>query len=395
MRALFFVSGLGRGHVARCRPLVAELARRGHEVSAAMLGRRAASLLEDLCPVELPGPELRASLPRPSLPPLAYALVWDYEMSLSWFQPRLAEATAAAARFARAAVERARPDVVVVDQVPAPAVVARAAGIPLCQVTHGPVFAGHGPWPHWLARRPAEVAYPPGFEALNAGLEAEGLPRAGEDELLGGDLILVPTPPELGSGAGALHVGVRDNLPGGATSPRFERRAGRALVAVSPGPWLKPLLPELVRGVALAGADAVVLDAADTALEGAQVHGPLDTAAAFAQVDAVLHQGGSGTAAACLTAGVGSVVVPAYTEQEFNGRALAAAGAGVVVPMRESPMEPMQVADGIRTLVHRRPEALAERIAAALEGVLAAPRPHERTLPPVGAAADALEELAG
>jgi hypothetical protein len=53
----------------------------------------------------------------------------------------------------------------------------------------------------------------------------------------------------------------------------------------------------------------------------------------------------------------------------------------------------MQVADGITTLVHRRPQRLAERVAAALEAVLAAPRPHERRLPPVGAAADALETL--
>jgi UDP:flavonoid glycosyltransferase YjiC (YdhE family) len=247
----------------------------------------------------------------------------------------------------------------------------------------------------WLERRPQALEYPPAYEAFNAGLEAAGLPATTEGELLGGDAILVPTPPELGTGTGALHVDVRDGLPGGTASPRFRRRPGRPLVAVSPGPALVALLPELVGGTALAGADAVVLDAAGTRLDGAEVVGPVDTAAALAQVDAVVHQGGSGTAAACLRAGVPSVVVPTYTEQEFNGRALAAAGAGVVVPMRERPLEPMEVADGITTLVHRRPERLAERVAAALEASLAGPRPDARMLPPVGAAADALEALAG
>jgi len=79
-----------------------------------------------------------------------------------------------------------------------------------------------------------------------------------------------------------------------------------------------------------------VLDAAREAIQGAQIAGAVEMPSALAQVDAVLHQGGSGTAAACLAAGVGSVVVPTYTEQEFNGRALAEAGAGVVVPMSKT-----------------------------------------------------------
>ena len=392
MRALFFVSGIGRGHAARCRPLIAELERRGHACSAATLGRRAAGLLRDLCPVEEPSPSVRERLVRPAFPPLAYAVVWDFEMSLSWFQPRLAEATEAIAEFAFAAIERSRPELVVVDQLPAAGAVARSLGLPVAQVTHGPLFPGHGPWPRWLGARPPEITYPPALEAFGAGLEAAGSKAAAEDELLDGDLLVVPTPPELGTGAGALHVDVRDSLPA-AEPARFERRPGRPLVAVSAGPTLRALLPEVVRGTALAGTDPVVLDAAGEAVHGAQIAVPVEMTSALAQVDAVLHQGGSGTAAACLAAGVGSAVVPTYTEQELNGRALAAAGAGVVVPMAESPLEPMQVADGITTLVHRRPERLAARVGAALEAVLAAPRPQARRLPPVGTAADALEAL--
>ena len=392
MRALFFVSGIGRGHAARCRPLIAELQRRGHVCTAATLGRGAAALLRDLCPVEEPSRPLRERLIRPALPPLAYAVVWDFEMSLSWFQPRLADATAAIAELAHGAIERSRAELVVVDQLPAAGAVARSLGLPLAQVTHGPLFPGHGPWAAWLGARPPEIRYPPAFEALAAGLKAAGTKALSEDDLLDGDLLVVPTPPELGTGTAALHVDVRDSLPG-AEPARFERRPGRPLVAVSAGPTLRALLPEVVRGTALAGADAVVLDAAGEAIQGAQLAGAVEMASALAQVDAVLHQGGSGTAAACLTAGVGSVVVPTYTEQEFNGRALADAGAGVVVPMSDAPLEPMGVADGLTTLVHRRPERLGERVAAALEAVLAAPRPPARMLPPVGAAADALEAL--
>jgi UDP:flavonoid glycosyltransferase YjiC (YdhE family) len=394
VRALFFVSGIGRGHAARCRPLIAELQRRGHGCSAATLGRRAAALLRDLCPVEEPSPSARERLPRPAFPPLAYAVVWDLEMSLSWFQPRLAEATTAIAELAFGAIERSRPDLVVVDQLPAAGAVARSLGLPLAQVTHGPLFPGHGPWPRWLGARPPELTYPPAFDALGAGLEAAGAAAVSADELLDGDVLLVPTPPELGTGAGALHFDGRDALPG-AQPVRFERRQGRPLVAVSAGPTLRALLPEAVRATALAGADAVVLDAAGETIEGAQTVGPVEMASALAQVDAILHQGGSGTAAACLAAGVGSVVVPTYTEQELNGRGLADAGAGVVVPMSEAPLEPMRVADGITTLVHRRPERLAERVAAAVQAVLAAPHPKARRLPPVGAAADALEALVG
>ena len=56
VKILAIVSGVGRGHAARTRPILEALAVQGHDCTAAVLGRRAASFLAPVCPV-LPPPD--------------------------------------------------------------------------------------------------------------------------------------------------------------------------------------------------------------------------------------------------------------------------------------------------------------------------------------------------
>ena len=132
MKVLFIPSAVGRGHVARCRPLVHALTDRGHACSAAVLGHRPGRLLDDLRPVALP----ERPLPVPASPaaaPPAFLRTRDVAMSFA-LHTRDDETSLAILAFLVEAVARARPDVVVVDQVVLSAPVARAAGVPVVGV---------------------------------------------------------------------------------------------------------------------------------------------------------------------------------------------------------------------------------------------------------------------
>jgi UDP:flavonoid glycosyltransferase YjiC (YdhE family) len=392
VKVLACVSGVGRGHAARCRPILEELRVRGHDCVAAVPGRRAGSLLAPICPVLLPPEGFHDRVAPPAANGLAYTCIYDFEMSFSFYQRDVLDSTRAVVAFVNEALETARPDVVLVDQVPPATALARGRGLPVVQITHGPFVPDHGPWAYWVPARPAELRYPPALPAVNAALEEIGAPTIERlDELLSGELTVIPTPAGLGTVDGALHVDVPALLD--VTQVELSRRAGRPLVALLLG-TTPHLLEEAVRGTLAAGADAVVVEAGDPLGAGPAVQtvGRVDAAAILRQVDAVVHHGGSGTIVTCLQAGVPSVAIPTHGEQAFNARRTAELGLGATVPVSDEPLEPVAIRAHVVTLAHRRPHRLAERLAAALQEL---DRPRDPALPEAGAGTvvDAIEEL--
>ena len=400
MKVLAFVSGVGRGHAARCRPILEALGARGHDCVAAVLGRRAGSLLAPACPVLVPPDGFRRRVAPPEDVELAYTCVYDFEMSFSFYQRDMLDSTRAVVAFADEALEAVRPDVVLIDHIPPAAALARSRGLPIVQLTHGPLFPGHGPWVYWLSERPPELRYPPVLPALNRALAGSGVPEIENvDELLEGDLTIVPTPPELGTAPGALHVDVPALLDD--TPVDLSPRSGRPLVALLLGSTPQ-LLEPAVRATLAAGADAIVVEADGARLPpdpGVRALRVVDAAALLRQVDAAVHHGGSGSIVTCLQAGVPSAAVPTQGEQDFNAHRLAELGLGLVVPVSDESLEPVALRDGVVAPAHRGEHGLAERLAAALPrladlrpAALEAQRELER-LPRAEAAVEAIELL--
>jgi UDP:flavonoid glycosyltransferase YjiC (YdhE family) len=410
MRVLFCISGVGRGHVARCRPLITALLERGHECAVAVPSGRAAAVVADLAPVVAPPPGFREAVAPARTEPVAAAAIYDLDMALSHFQRDLDRALDVVVAYIDDAVARVRPNLVTVDQLAPATAVARARGLPVAQVTHAPLLPGHGPWMSWEPRRPPAMVHPPALPALRRALADRGLDApASLEELLDGAPLIVPTHPGLGTGPGALHVRPHDNLGPlavhGGAPPR--RRPGRPVVAVQLSDAAPLLAPAVVRGVLAAGADAALLDGRPQDLDaqlraapGLAVLGAVDMGPALRACDAAVHHGGSGTAMACLAAGLPAVAIPANTEREHTARRLDALGAGIFLPVAPGQPEPLEVAPGAVTLAHRRPVALEERVADAIARLLADGAPGVRAralageiaeLPAIAEAAVALE----
>lgn len=76
----------------------------------------------------------------------------------------------------------------------------------------------------------------------------------------------------------------------------------------------------------------------------------------LAQAAAVVCHGGSGTTLGALAAGVPLVVTPLFADQPYNGRRVAAVGAGLVVEPRDqgamrSAVDPGDLRDAIATVM--------------------------------------------
>ena len=404
MKVLACVSGVGRGHAARSRPLLEALAARGHECVAATPGRRAAALLEDVCPVLRPPPDFAAVVAPAVGEAAAYTLVYDFEMAFAHYQRDVRASTTAVVAFVASAVDAVRPDLVIVDQIPPASAVARDRGVPIVQVTHGPLVPECDPWAYWLGARPGELQVPPVLPAVNDALAtAHVAPIQQVNELLEGDLLLIPGSEVLGTAEGALHVDLPALLPPDELEHPELPVGSRPRVAVLLA-TARTQVAESVRGIVDAGGEALVVEGQAAAAESGPavtILGRVHIKELLRSVDAVIHHGGAGSVLESLAAGTPSLAIPTHTEQEFNSRRLAATGAGIVVPVSEEPLETLQIRSGFVTLGHRRTRGLATRVTAALadllDGAHAEAAFRQRAvgsaLIPVEPAVDAIESL--
>lgn len=403
MKVLACLSGIGHGHVGRCRPLLEALAREGHEVTVALTGFAAGRTLADDFEVIPPPDGYRDRVaPRVGSQP-AFMVIPSLTAVLAAYQRDAAEGLRATVEFFDGVIEAGAPDLVIVDQVLGVSNLAAARGVPVVQVTHAPFLPGFGRWNHWEDRDP-RIIEPELAEVVTEAFDAVGVPIPEDpDSLILGDRYLVPTLPAFGSSPHATHIRPK-SVDFGVGSA-----AGRVVLYISLGS------PELIRatieGTLQAGRDAVVVGG--TAAEQLSGVFPEDRVeiAPFTPLEqvlggavAIVHRGGSGVAQEALVAGVPQILIPRNTEQETSARTVRELGAGLYVPVSELPMEPVEVGPGFTTLGHREPRQLEERIAAALG--LIGDDPSFRSsafdhgqallsLPPIREVAGEVEALAG
>jgi len=406
MRVLFCISGIGTGHVSRCRPLVESLADRGHECFAAVTGYRAGRLLEDACPVMIPPPDYRERV-APStdiMPP--YLVIPDLDSVVSAYQRDAADGLAATLDFFEDAISETAPDLIVVDQVMGPAALARERGIGVVQLSHPPLLPGYGPWLKWAGEADPRIISPPAQVILDEAFGARNMAAPSVEDLFDGDRILIPGHPAFGTCERAFHF-QPERLPG--HSPAEVSRSKPPLVLSYMSFMARELGTEVVRGILGAGCRAALIDGNDYGLPEEIVSDPRVSILGRAPIDellvtaaAIVHGGGAGIAQEALVAGTPQVSVPRNTEQETTGRKLEEFGAGRFVPVSDQPLEMIELSSGFQTLAHTSANRLSQRITIALSDLLADDRAVEasllkgseiRLLPTVGEAAIEIESL--
>nr|CAD62199.1 Ata5 protein [Saccharothrix mutabilis subsp. capreolus] len=345
-RILFFPWGWGgaAGYTARCLALADRLAGAGDEVAFADCGatrlvREAGFPVIEQSTAPLRDPD-RRRVP-PYLPfadvERVFAVAAGYHRP-ERFRRQLDEDAAAIARY--------RPDAVVIDMSPTASLAARAAGLPVVALADADFVAPHAnAWMPWSTVPPrALLPHPDCLPVLDEASRSLGLgPVSRAEDLLAGDVTLIPSIPELEPVGlpSAHHVGPLYWDP-----PAAERRLalpparGRRRVYVTIGSG----------GMVGAAALQAVLDACaeqpwvvfvstgygfghelsvpgNVTLGGfTGLRGPLEWA------DVVVSHGGYSTVVATLEHGRPSVVVPFMSEQEMNGREMVERfGAGVLL----------------------------------------------------------------
>lgn len=386
-KALFFPSyrGGGFGHVGRCLALAKELARQGWEI-AFMIGgshadRVAAAGWATFCP---PPPSLPTRF-RKRLgaalghfrPSLAYLFFSDLNFQAvrdGFYTPQIVRQEV---EWELDIVKRFHPDVLVGDAWLLTSIVGRLAGLPVVQIIRS---ATHPACPQlvWWRDVPSQVRSPDIALVFNPALERWGLlPIQRAEDLLDGDLLLVPSIPEL------------DPLPPDVKRTHYIGPLVRLIQNDERVPdWLaelprdRPILyvtvgggSDSVRGMnllpfweaAFAETDwEVVVSTGGRPVPrrwrrrgNMSVFSWVPGAAMIERADGVLSHGGYGTMMETVQAGVPSVVIPFHTEQESNGRRLQQSGAARVLAPGDEDLEPMEGRWGGGTFValacHRLP----------------------------------------
>lgn len=370
MGVLFCISGIGTGHISRCLPIIESLSAEGHECVAAVTGYRAGKLLDGVCRVVTPPPAYRERVApvASEMPP--FVLIPGLGAVPSAYQRDPVEGLKATIEFFGGVIDEVRPEMVVIDQVLGVEPIARAAGVPVVQVTHAPFVPGFGPWAD------EELVSDPRIEVAQIDRVLEEAFAGVTDrtpaieDLVGGDLILIPCHPAFGTCPGAFHYRP-DRLP----------EPGREVSDLDGQPMVLSYLsfraPDLgvpvVRGILDTGCRAVLVGGEDYRLPGdlasdprVEVLGRVPIEKLLSEAAAIVHGGGSVMTQEAVAAGIPQVAIPRNTEQGVTSTAMERAGAGIVVPVSPAPMEAVKISTGLTTLAHRSVESLDGRITSAL-----------------------------
>ncbi len=390
--------GGGFGHIGRCLALAAELSRRsppgekhGWQIAFALAGphveqvRRAGYRVYRLRRPYQPRPEVKEGPAFTIFSDMNYQLVRDGLHRRRIVRACVAEQLRVIRHF--------RPDVLVADTWPLAGILAYLTGLPLAQIIKSVV---HPASPHliWWQSPPAELVPPDLRPVFNPLLEAWGLPpitRA--EDLLTGDLYLIPSLPELdplppdlpdthyvgplvrpGGDAEAAPDWLEAFDPtrplayvtiGGGAGPVGGRRFYEVLIEALGDTDLQVIASTSAK----LAPDALPLPPPNIRLEP-WVPGP----AVIARSDLVVFHGGYGTTMEIVQAGVPGLVIPFHSEQESNARRLEAAGAArVLVPSQVDAVPVWHRWPGGRfcTLVRPESDLTPTRLRAAILDVLA------------------------
>jgi len=393
-KAFFFPSYLGGGfgHIGRCLALAQELQQRGWETAFALAGPHVERVRQAGHTVYVPRKPYR---PRPTNKEgPAYTVFSDmnYQLVRDGFRsPRLIRATV---KESRRFVEKFRPDVLIGDTWPLTSVVGRLVGLPVVQIIKSVVHPA-APRLIWWQEPPPGLVSPDPRPVFNPVLQKWGLPpieRA--EDLLTGDLLLVPSIPELDPLP--PDVDERTHYVGALTinDPRL----------LDPPSWLAeldsayPLVYVTIGGGAGPVGSRRFFAAVLTALMDERVQVIISTSARFspsdlptppphirverwvpglaviARSDVVVFHGGYGTTMETVRCGVPSVIIPFHSEQESNARRLEHSGAAMVLLPGEGPLEPVPgrwKGGRFVTLIRRRGDLSPDRLRQAINTVLA------------------------
>ncbi|RLC74418.1 MAG: hypothetical protein DRI81_13820, partial [Chloroflexi bacterium] len=206
LRALLFPSyrGGGFGHIGRCLALADELDRRGWEVAFALGGPHVERVAAERIVFQPPSPSMPARLwqrLKATLARLRPAPTYLFFSDLNFQAVRdgfhTPQSVQRAVEWELDVVDRFHPDVLVGDAWLLTSIVGRLAGLPVVQIIRS---AAHPACPQlvWWRDLPSQLCSPDIGPVFNPALEQWGLPpiqRA--EDLLDGDLLLVPSIPEL------------------------------------------------------------------------------------------------------------------------------------------------------------------------------------------------------
>lgn len=399
-RALFFPSyrGGGFGHVSRCLALADELERRGWDV-AFLLGGPHVDRVSAKWPVfRPPSPPVRARLRRwlgatlmPARPQPAYLFFSDLNFQAVRDGFNTPQTVQQEVGWQLDIVDRLRPDVLIGDAWLLTSIVGRLAGLPVVQIIRS---AAHPARPQliWWRDPPPQIRSPDITSVFNPALEEWGLDSIQRaEDLLDGDLLLIPSIPELDPlppDAQRSHYVGPLTLPGQSDAPVPDWMAAlpgdRPIVYVTVGGG-----SNAVRGLDLLSfweatfgetAWTVVVSTGGRPVprrwrrkENPRFFSWVPGTAMVGRADVVVFHGGYGTMMETVRFGVPSVVVPFHTEQESNGRRLEREGvARVLAPADEdlTPVETRWEQGGVTTMVCRSLSFHSEELLCAVQAVL-------------------------
>jgi UDP:flavonoid glycosyltransferase YjiC (YdhE family) len=362
-KALVFPSyrGGGFGHIGRCLSLAQELAQRGWETAFVLDGQHAERIEAQGYQVLRPRRALptkimthlarlaRPSKPRPEPTYSFFASLSPQVVRDGFYSP---QSVRQRVQVELSMVRQFKPDVLIGDTWLLTSIVGRLAGLPVVQITKSIVHPD-APCLAWWRERPSSLVDPDVRPVFNPALDEWGFGaiRQAED-LLGGELLLVPSIPELDPLPQDLprthYVGPLTRQDPGATKlvPPFEELSSDPpLVYVTLGGGADPVGSEQTFAVfdaAFEGMDAQVIistglkfsaDGRPAPPANVQYHRWVPGPAIISRSKCVVFHGGYGTTMETARYGVPSVVLPFHSEQEANGRRLEAAGmARVIAP---------------------------------------------------------------
>jgi UDP:flavonoid glycosyltransferase YjiC (YdhE family) len=352
-RILFFPSymGGGHGHIHRCLTLATELARRQWIVGMVLAGRHADTVRRAGYRTLEPRFPKRPGRPQPGSP--AYTcfndgngqVLRDGFLSPVWLCLAAAEALYFIRRF--------RPDVLVGDYSLLVGILGRHTGIPVVQIIQSIAYPG-SPGIIWWQKPPDGMKSPAigrVFSSLLRTWKLDAVDRT--EDLLVGDLFLVPSIPALDpvpDSLGNVHyVGpflyrepggvdfseqehLRSPLVfitlGGSTSSSQVRTAFQVMdQGLGHGPW----------SVVFTTSQRYVRTTLQSTAPNIYSYDWVPGSTLVARSDLVVFHGGHTTMMEVVHAGVPSVVLPRQSEQEANGRRLAASGAAMVLSPTDCP----------------------------------------------------------
>jgi UDP:flavonoid glycosyltransferase YjiC (YdhE family) len=359
MKLLLFPSDLGGGfgHISRCLAIAEESARRGWDVAFVLRGPHAGRVLAEGWKVFSPPAPVFSTRVRRWLKgvrgllrsEIAYLFFSDLNFQAVRDGFSTPQAVQRQVDWELSIVNRFCPDILIGDAWLLASIVGRLAGLPVVQVIRS---AAHPACPElvWWRDVPSQIRSPDITPVFNPALEQWGLPpieRA--EDLLDGDLLVIPSIPELDPLPAAVershYIGPLTRL--GASSTRTTE-------------WLEALPSDcpIVYVTVGGGSDSVrgldLLPFWEAAFSGTdwtvvvstggrpvprryerqgnlRVFSWVPGAAVIARADVVLFHGGYGTMMETVRFGVPSVVIPFHTEQESNGRRLQQSGAARVL----------------------------------------------------------------